>query len=87
MRDLTDDIRHETQRGVILMILVRRGLDWVPFAELQQQLLRAGIPADRRRVALPAPVPGRPSARLHRGETTAFGAPPGAGAFAGESHG
>ena len=40
MRDLTDDIRHETQRGVILMILIRRSLDWVPFNELKQQLLR-----------------------------------------------
>jgi hypothetical protein len=40
MRDLTDDIRHETQRGVILMILIRRGLDWVPFGELRQQLSR-----------------------------------------------
>jgi hypothetical protein len=40
MRNLTDDIRHETQRGVILMILIRRGLDWVPFGELKQQLLR-----------------------------------------------
>ncbi len=37
---LTDDIRHETQRGVILMILIKRNLDWVPFGELKQQLLR-----------------------------------------------
>jgi hypothetical protein len=40
MRKLTDDIRHESQRGVILMILVRRGMGWVPFGELKQQLLR-----------------------------------------------
>ncbi len=40
MGALTDDIRHETQRGVILMILIRRNLDWVPFGELKQQLLR-----------------------------------------------
>jgi hypothetical protein len=40
MGNLTDDIRHETQRGVILMILIRRNLDWVPFGELKQQLLR-----------------------------------------------
>lgn len=40
MGPLTDDIRHETQRGVILMILIRRNLDWVPFGELKQQLLR-----------------------------------------------
>lgn len=40
MGALTDDIRHETQRGVILMILIKRNLDWVPFGELKQQLLR-----------------------------------------------
>ena len=40
MGSLADDIRHETQRGVILMILIRRSLDWVPFNELKQQLLR-----------------------------------------------
>ncbi len=40
MGAMTDDIRHETQRGVILMILIRRNLDWVPFGELKQQLLR-----------------------------------------------
>jgi hypothetical protein len=40
MGTLADDIRHETQRGVILMILIRRNLDWVPFGELKQQLLR-----------------------------------------------
>jgi len=40
MGNLADDIRHETQRGVILMVLIRRNLDWVPFGELKQQLLR-----------------------------------------------
>ena len=40
MGSLADDIRHETQRGVILMILIRRSLNWVPFGELKQQLLR-----------------------------------------------
>ena len=28
MGAMTDDIRHETQRGVILMILIRRNLEW-----------------------------------------------------------
>jgi hypothetical protein len=40
MGALIDDIRHETQRGVIVMILVRRNLEWVPFGELKQQMLR-----------------------------------------------
>jgi hypothetical protein len=35
---LTDDVRHEVQRGVILMILTRRGLEWVPFSELRVQM-------------------------------------------------
>jgi hypothetical protein len=37
---LSDDVRHEVQRGVILMILVHRNLEWVPFNELKQQLAR-----------------------------------------------
>jgi hypothetical protein len=37
---LTDDVRHEVQRGVILMILTHRGLEWVPFSELKVQLAR-----------------------------------------------
>lgn len=40
MGTLSDDIRHETQRGVILMILVQHNLEWVSFGELKQQLLR-----------------------------------------------
>ena len=40
MGALTDDIRHETQRGVILLILVHRKLEWVPFNELKQQMAR-----------------------------------------------
>jgi hypothetical protein len=35
---LTDDIRHEVQRGVILMILTRRNLEWIPFSELKAQM-------------------------------------------------
>jgi hypothetical protein len=37
---LIDDVRHEVQRGVILMILTHRALDWVPFTELRAQLAR-----------------------------------------------
>jgi hypothetical protein len=37
---LIDDVRHEVQRGVILMILTHRALDWVPFTELRVQLAR-----------------------------------------------
>lgn len=40
MTALGDDVRHEVQRGVILMILIHRNLDWVPFNELKQQLAR-----------------------------------------------
>lgn len=40
MATLTDDVRHEVQRGVILMILTHRNLDWVPFTELKVQLAR-----------------------------------------------
>ncbi|HEV2425875.1 MAG TPA: hypothetical protein VGZ29_13685 [Terriglobia bacterium] len=40
MSDLINDVRHEVQRGVILMILVRRNLDWIPFSELRAQMAR-----------------------------------------------
>lgn len=40
MAALIDDVRHEVQRGVILMILTHRALDWVPFTELRVQLAR-----------------------------------------------
>jgi hypothetical protein len=40
MGTLTEDVRHEVQRGVILMILTHRGLEWVPFTELRVQLAR-----------------------------------------------
>ncbi len=40
MSALTNDVRHEVQRGVILMILVHRNLDWVPFPELRAQMAR-----------------------------------------------
>jgi len=37
---LTDDVRHEVQRGVILMVLTHRDLDWMPFSELKAQMAR-----------------------------------------------
>jgi len=40
MAELTDDVRHEVQRGVILMILTQRELEWVPFSELKVQMAR-----------------------------------------------
>ena len=40
MAALIDDVRHEVQRGVILIILTHRGLEWVPFTELRVQLAR-----------------------------------------------
>ena len=40
MADLSDDVRHEVQRGVILMILAHRNLEWVPLTELRAQLSR-----------------------------------------------
>ena len=40
MARLNEDIRHESERGVILRVLIRRQLNWVPFNELKQQLLR-----------------------------------------------
>jgi len=40
MGTLTEDVRHEVQRGVILMILTHRALDWVSFSELRVQLAR-----------------------------------------------
>ena len=40
MAAISDDIRHEVQRGVILMILTQRGLEWVPFSELKAQMAR-----------------------------------------------
>jgi hypothetical protein len=40
MATLNDNIRNEAQRGVILLILVHRKLEWVPFSELKQQMAR-----------------------------------------------
>jgi hypothetical protein len=40
MATLTDDVRDEALRGVILSILVHRNLEWVPFSELKVQVAR-----------------------------------------------
>lgn len=40
MNGITNDVRHEVQRGVILMILAHRNLDWVPLTELRAQMAR-----------------------------------------------
>ncbi len=44
MAKLIEDVKHESQRGVMLLILIRRGLDWVPVTELQKQMARQGYP-------------------------------------------
>ncbi|HUI42082.1 MAG TPA: hypothetical protein VL523_08945 [Terriglobia bacterium] len=40
MTTLTNDVRHEVQRGVILIILAHRNLEWVPLSELKAQMAR-----------------------------------------------
>jgi len=40
MTSFTNDVRHEVQRGVILLILAHRNLEWVPLPELRAQLAR-----------------------------------------------
>jgi hypothetical protein len=40
MSALINDVRHEVQRGVILIILVHRNLEWVPLSELRAQMAR-----------------------------------------------
>ncbi len=44
MTKLSDDIKHEAERGVMLLTLIYRGLDWVPFSELRKQMARQGYP-------------------------------------------
>lgn len=48
MKNLSQQIQKEAQRGLIVQILIERRLEWVPFAELRLQFLRrAGYaPAD-----------------------------------------
>jgi hypothetical protein len=56
MTALTDDIRHEVQRGVILMILTHRNLEWVPFAEAVVSFAlscRPQLPGDAQHAARP----------------------------------
>jgi len=38
MDSLTNDVKHESERGELLKILVDWGLDWVPFYELRSQI-------------------------------------------------
>lgn len=44
MTKFSDDIKHEAERGVMLLTLIYRGLDWVPFSELRKQMARQGYP-------------------------------------------
>jgi len=38
MESLTEDIKHEAERGVMVRILVDWGLEWMPYHELRMQL-------------------------------------------------
>jgi repressor of nif and glnA expression len=42
MSRLQDDIRHETERGVLLLILILNDLDWMPVKALQKQIVGQG---------------------------------------------
>ncbi len=44
MAKFTEDVKHESQRGVLLLTLIYRGLDWVPWTELRKQMARQGYP-------------------------------------------
>jgi hypothetical protein len=44
MRKFHEDVQHESQRGVILLTLIYRGLEWVPWPELRKQMARQGYP-------------------------------------------
>jgi hypothetical protein len=44
MANFNEDVKHESQRGVMLLTLIYRGLDWVPFPELRKQMARQGYP-------------------------------------------
>jgi hypothetical protein len=43
MRKLQEDIRHETERGVLLRILILNDLDWMPVTGLQRQMVGQGF--------------------------------------------
>jgi hypothetical protein len=38
MESLTEDVKHEAERGVMVRILVDWGLEWMPYHELRMQL-------------------------------------------------
>jgi hypothetical protein len=38
MESLTEDVKHEAERGVMVRILVGWGLEWMPYHELRMQL-------------------------------------------------
>lgn len=38
MGSLTEDVKHESERGELLKVLVDWGLEWMPFYELRTQL-------------------------------------------------
>ncbi len=44
MNKFSEDVKHESQRGVLLLTLIYRGLEWVPWMELQKQMARQGYP-------------------------------------------
>ncbi len=44
MDRLTEDVKHESQRGVLLLTLIYRGLEWVPWPEIRKQMARQGYP-------------------------------------------
>ncbi len=47
-KSLVEDTKHEAERGLLLTILIYRGLDWVTFAELRKQMMRQGAPVEDR---------------------------------------
>ncbi len=51
MSSLTKEIQHESQRGLILSILVDWQLEWMPFNELRVQMMRrTGAPVSDEQV-------------------------------------
>ncbi len=38
MSSLTEDVKHESERGELLKVLVDWGLEWIPFYELRSQI-------------------------------------------------
>jgi hypothetical protein len=51
MSSLTEDVRNESQRGLLLRILADWQMEWMPFSELRLQAMRrAGYPVEESRV-------------------------------------